>query len=79
MTSGLTLNKRVQRITAWCDQRGINQVFAFFRGCDPSLNDQEARVRYVLRNGAHTATDTDEPWIESMERSMIGVWVAQSI
>lgn len=57
-------------ILKWCDRRSIGQVYAFFRGCDLGLEAHEARIRLVIRTTPHTVTDTDEPWITSMEATI---------
>lgn len=54
-------------ILKWCKQRQIGQVYAFFRGCDTSIEPHEARIRLVIRTSHHTVTEADLPWMESME------------
>lgn len=70
MKATKTLSQRMSAILKWCDARQINQVFAFFKGCDVSIALYETRVRFVLRTSSSSVTDTDEPWIESMEATI---------
>lgn len=66
----MTNDKRLEEIYRWCDQRCINQIYGFFKGCDPSIAVHEARIRKVLRLNSGAASDTDTPWIASMERTI---------
>jgi hypothetical protein len=61
-----TLNSRWLAIDNWCRARGINQLYAFFRGCNPKLQDHYLAIGAVNR-GTRPVMDTDEPWIEAME------------
>ena len=70
MTKQPTLSDRLATVFTWCRKRSINQIYAFFYGCDNSLEEHEARMRYVLRKNEHIVTDTDLPWIESVELTM---------
>ena len=60
------MNQRLRNILSWCDQRHISQQFAFFRGCDPSLEAEHARIARVLRR-PDAVTDIDEMWVARME------------
>jgi len=68
----MTLNQRWQRIHHWCEVRGIKQLYAFFRGCDPSMEEHYLHIGMVNR-GTRPVTDTDEPWIKSMEQTIDAV------
>lgn len=65
--SGKTPGQRLASVLKWCDARGIKQEYSFFRGCDNTIEQYEARIRLVLRTSAHAANENDEPWIASME------------
>lgn len=67
---GKTPQERVAAAFAWCEKRGISQVYKFFQGCDNSMDQYEARVRLVIRTSPHTVAERDLPWIESMELTM---------
>lgn len=59
--------RRMADIFKWCDARGIGQPYSFFRGCDNALDQYEARIRLVIRTRTPLISDTDLPWVESME------------
>jgi hypothetical protein len=61
-----TLNSRWRAIDNWCRARAINQVYSFFRGCNPKLEEYYLHIAAVNRN-TRPVTDTDEPWIAMME------------
>ena len=66
-----TMGERFKAIDRWCSKRGINQVFAFFYGCDSAIEDHERRIRYYLRSKVGTRlVEADEPWLASMERTI---------
>lgn len=60
------MNQRLRKIIGWCDQRHISQQYAFFRGCDPTLEGDMARIYKVMRR-PYEVTDIDEPWVARME------------
>lgn len=64
-----TLHERVQAINRWCMERGIEQKYSFFRGCDPSIEQHYLRIRQVFSMGRSVMCN-DEAWIESMEATM---------
>lgn len=65
------LHERWATVQSWCLARGINQVYAFFKGCDPMIAAHETRIRYVLRNThALELGEPDAMWITSMEATM---------
>lgn len=65
------LTKQLADVHQWCAERGINQVYAFFKGCDPSIAAHEARIRFVMRNPhAPELVDTDGLWLGSMKATM---------
>jgi hypothetical protein len=70
------MNKRLQNIIDWCNERGVNQYLSFFKACTPDVDMYEehtARIRYVMPKGARAAADTDEPWIADMERTIAAI------
>lgn len=72
------MRARLSAIERWCDKRGIEQKYGFFRGCDPAIEAFEARIRLVTRTSRGDAAtqwrqlvnDEDAPWIESMEATI---------
>lgn len=65
------LPERLSDVQAWCLSRGINQVYAFFKGCDPVIAAHEARIRFVLRNAhAPELVPDDALWMVSMEATI---------
>lgn len=61
-----TLAQRWKAIDLWCYRRGVRQQFAFFKGCDPSIEKYYTRIRMVATSGKDPVEE-DTPWIESME------------
>ena len=65
-----TLRKRLADVYKWCDERNLNQIFNFFSVSDPKLREDEARIRYILRNPPTYLVESDEAWIASMEATI---------
>lgn len=62
-----SLDKRWKAVRTWCTRRQISFIYAFFQGCDPKLEEYYNRIRYVIHSNSASVTDTDEPWLSSME------------
>lgn len=73
MKTTKNLSERLAAVYKWCDNRNLNQIYNFFSVADPSLREQEARIRYILRNSTSLVVEGDEPWITSMEVTMNAV------
>lgn len=66
-----TMGERFKAVDRWCNKRCINQMYAFFYGCDNAIAEHERRIRYYLRSTAGTRlVEADEPWLASMERTI---------
>lgn len=64
-----TLDQRVKAINRWCFDRGINQQYTFFKGCDNDLLEHYNRIRAVLP-GRAPVMDVDAEWVASMEATI---------
>lgn len=73
ITKMKTLDQRWKAVLRWCDKRGIEQLYAFFAGCDPRIEDHYNRIRRAKYIPGAVVTDIDEAWIRSMEETMAAI------
>lgn len=65
----MTYQQRYAAIHTWCLRNAIDRPWSFFSAVDKSIDDFYGRWHSVNYKGS-VVTDTDEPWLASMERTI---------